>query len=859
MADVRDAVLALYTLHAELADRVSQRREGANRLFAALLTGLLVSGVALLRLGNGEAGATAGTVFFSVAGMLLSSAWFVVIRSYRQLNTGKFRTLQELEELLPYRFFEREWKLLGEGRDRSRYWKLTVAETVLPVGFGILFLAVLVFALVRQAAMTSPGSTELLQPVAVQVEGLCLALLGGSPLSIRRSDRAAGKPNETPSLFLEGIEIADARYAGQGAPLSVRFSPWLSTLIGGRGTGKSTVVEMLRLCMRRDRELPDELRADFGRFASVSSSRSGLGALTNETEVRVVLRKDRTRFRVRWRQDGSGPAIEEDSGGKWNASPGVVGRRFPVRVLSQKQVFALAGDPRALLRFVDEAEAVRGRERAAQRDEAEAGFLSLRGRARALDARIADRERLAGDLADVERQIGTFEKGGNRDLLLLYQRYRRQRRILDDRASEMESNVAAIREVADQVEPTDLPAEEFDGSDEASGRQARDLVEEAVARQRALADCLREQAGRFESLRREWIAGVEDSAWSRQRRVTDAAYRRLVGQLAEEGVSDPDAYGALLQHRHLLQDQLAELDDLVARRDDLERQADSRLEDIARKRQEWTSARVAFLARVLGTDADVKVEVLPFGSDARAAESGFRKGIARADGRLETAILTEDGRGGELGEIYEDLPEDPDERRAEVASRIRDRKALYAEVHRGETTLAGRKHLQNHLRNLTPEQLDRFHLWWPEDGLHVRYRRNSTEPFVSLTRGSPGQKSAAILTLLLAHGEEPIILDQPEDDLDNHLIHDLIVRQIRENKWRRQVIVATHNPNIVVNGDAEMVIAMDHHRGQCVVATERTGCLQDPAVRDEVCRVMEGGRQAFENRYRRLVEEPDSA
>ena len=695
---------------------------------------------------------------------------------------------------------------------------------------------------------------------APSMEGLRLALLDGAPLSIRRSDTEAGNPNETPPVFLEGIEIADARYAGRGAPLSARFSPWLSALIGGRGTGKSTVVEMLRLCMRRDQELPDDLGADFQRFAPVSGSRAGLGALTDKTEIRVVVRKDRTRFRLRWRRDGSGPAIEEeDSGGQWNESPGVVNQRFPIRVLSQKQVFALAGDPGALLGLVDEAEAVKGRERATQRNEAEADFLSLRSQARALDARIADRERLAGDLADVERQIGIFEKGGNRDLLLRYQRFRRQRRILDDRAAEMESNVAAIREVADQVEPTDFPAEEFEHPDEVSGRQARDLAEEAVARQRALADGLREQAGRFDGFRREWISKVEDSAWSRRREGTDVAYRRLVEQLAEEGVSDPDAYGVLVQRRHILQDQLAELDGLVARRDDLERQADSVLEDIARKRREWTAARMDFLGSVLGANADVKVEVIPFGPDARAAETEFRKSIAREDGRLETAILTEDGERGELREMYSDLPEAPDERRAALASRIRDRKALYAEVHQGKTTLAGRKHLQNHLRKLTPEQMDRFGLWWPEDGLRVQYRRNSTGRFVSLTHGSPGQKSAAILTLLLAYGEEAIILDQPEDDLDNHLIYDLIVRQIREIKQRRQVIVATHNPNIVVNGDAEMVIAMDHHKGQCVVAKEGAGCLQDPGVRDEVCRVMEGGREAFKSRYRRLVEEPGSA
>lgn len=137
--------LDLYKLHAELADRVSQRREGANRLYVSLLTGLMIFLAALLRFGAGELRAVALCVGF--AGMALCCSWFVVIRSYRQLNTGKFSALQELESRLSYPFFKREWELLGEGGDRSRYWKLTVVETSLPVVFLLLFLGLTVFTI----------------------------------------------------------------------------------------------------------------------------------------------------------------------------------------------------------------------------------------------------------------------------------------------------------------------------------------------------------------------------------------------------------------------------------------------------------------------------------------------------------------------------------------------------------------------------------------------------------------------------------------------------------------------------------------------------------------------------------------
>ena len=144
-----DPILELYKLHAELADRVSQRREGANRLFVSLLTGLLVFLAALLRFGTGDLGAGAVMGLFGAAGLLLSAAWFIVLRSYRQLNTGKFEALHELEKKLPYPFFAREWELLHEGRTFRKYWRLTVVETLLPIIFGLLFLGVLVSAFAR--------------------------------------------------------------------------------------------------------------------------------------------------------------------------------------------------------------------------------------------------------------------------------------------------------------------------------------------------------------------------------------------------------------------------------------------------------------------------------------------------------------------------------------------------------------------------------------------------------------------------------------------------------------------------------------------------------------------------------------
>ena len=123
--------------------------------------------------------------------------------------------------------------------------------------------------------------------------------------------------------------------------------------------------------------------------------------------------------------------------------------------------------------------------------------------------------------------------------------------------------------------------------------------------------------------------------------------------------------------------------------------------------------------------------------------------------------------------------------------------------------------------------------------------------FDDLEKGSAGQKAAAILAFLLSYGQEPLIIDQPEDDLDNALIYNLIVNQIHENKNRRQLIIVTHNPNIVVNGDAELVHVLKFHNGQVQPCQE--GGLQEEKIRESICVIMEGGQEAFDKRYKRIM------
>ena len=123
------------------------------------------------------------------------------------------------------------------------------------------------------------------------IEGLRLALLDGASLSVRRSVEEPGDPNTHADLVVTSITVSDAMYTGRGSPLHLTFSPWMTSIIGGRGTGKSTVLEMMRLCLRRENELPEELLDDLGRFATVAQSDNAPGGLTDDTKIEVDMRK----------------------------------------------------------------------------------------------------------------------------------------------------------------------------------------------------------------------------------------------------------------------------------------------------------------------------------------------------------------------------------------------------------------------------------------------------------------------------------------------------------------------------------------------------------------------------------------
>jgi chromosome segregation protein len=124
--------------------------------------------------------------------------------------------------------------------------------------------------------------------------------------------------------------------------------------------------------------------------------------------------------------------------------------------------------------------------------------------------------------------------------------------------------------------------------------------------------------------------------------------------------------------------------------------------------------------------------------------------------------------------------------------------------------------------------------------------RSRESDYIPFSNASAGQQATALLKTLLNQAGPPLLIDQPEEDLDNPVMQE-IVEQLWQAKQKRQIIFVSHNANLVVNGDAELVAWCDYRRAgdQSGGKIAGEGAIDVPDVREAIKRIMEGGEAAF--------------
>lgn len=148
---------------------------------------------------------------------------------------------------------------------------------------------------------------------------------------------------------------------------------------------------------------------------------------------------------------------------------------------------------------------------------------------------------------------------------------------------------------------------------------------------------------------------------------------------------------------------------------------------------------------------------------------------------------------------------------------------------------------ENSLYEIEEMQLD--------DITEVSLNVNGT--FKNMRNLSKGQQCTALLNVLLVENTDPLIIDQPEDNLDNSYIAESFVDSIRKFKSDRQYIFATHNANIPVFGDAELIVTLNEEDGKGKIIDNGIGSIDSNNVKQHVIKLLEGGKEAFEIREKK--------
>lgn len=157
---------------------------------------------------------------------------------------------------------------------------------------------------------------------------------------------------------------------------------------------------------------------------------------------------------------------------------------------------------------------------------------------------------------------------------------------------------------------------------------------------------------------------------------------------------------------------------------------------------------------------------------------------------------------------------------------------------------------QSLCKAITPEELFDVEVFDIATRAIIKLNLGSKESpkYRDINHLSVGQKCTALLTLILLENPYPLIIDQPEDDLDNTFIVEDIVNKLRKEKEKRQFIMATHNANIPVLGDAELIATMTADANIASIKDGNFGSIDEESVKEVVKNTLEGGRQAFDTR-----------
>jgi chromosome segregation protein len=673
------------------------------------------------------------------------------------------------------------------------------------------------------------------RPTAEALRQACLA----------RGSRLSHNVPQLPGVFVTSIEVSNSLFMG---PLSLEFNPQYNALIGGRGTGKSTILEYLRwaLCDQpltdHDAELPDFQRR---RRDLIQNTLERLSAT-----VSVSFTKNGIAHIVRRKTETNEILLKIGEGEFTRCTEADVRNILPVHAYSQKQLSSVGVKLEELKRFVHAPIKNQLTQIEAARKDLRAQLRSAHEdleRHRGVTSEIAELELERQSLAeqvDKLRQDLSGLTDEDRQTITQQKLYEQEDQVVGDWEAQLIQAARALQEVSDEIAgpPRSLPRTPTPEGDllrrmytglDAWFTQLRDTL--SALREGLNKDSSRYALGDYSAALAEW----------RERRTESlAAY--------EAAKARSVTHQSTLSQIRDSEERLKRLDTTIAEKKRVLQKLGEPATRFSDRRKEW-------LALHEQPSELIKVQC----AELSALSKGFIRatllkghGVERVDEKLRNALRGTKIRSDRYEHLWQRVKgaAEPlaewdkilDELELLARSTIEDEiKVALPSTPILESLDFTLRERQAIARVLTPGDWIALLLEDLDDLPQFEYRTREGG-YINFSVASAGQQATTLMYVLLNQAGPPLIIDQPEDDLDNKIM-DEIVHELWTAKTRRQLIFSSHNANLVVNGDAELVVCCDYRVAgdQSGGKVKLEGAIDVSEINEEITAVMEGGREAF--------------
>lgn len=671
-------------------------------------------------------------------------------------------------------------------------------------------------------------------PTAEALRQACLA----------RQTRVSVREPFLPSAYIRSVSISNSRFLG---PLNLELNPQYSAFIGGRGTGKSTVLEYVRWALCDQPVSPsesDEVPDYASRRESLISKT--LRPLNSVVEVRFVA--NGVEHVVR-RDSADGRVFLKIGSGEFKLSSDTEIRRLlPIQAYSQKQLSSVAVRVDELTRFLEapgkaELDAIdqRFNQLAAQIRELHAARLQQRLLGRTISEKLRELESLRQQ-AEAIRAALTGLNASDQAVIAQIGSYQAANEYVNRILGDIDEVSDVLGQLEEKLRTLPRPGEqppEF---------QESPLIQAIETEATTLLSALREKVTEW----RQHVAPGERAALSTRVAEWNTAYNEFMVKY-EAAKNASQSHESRLAELSTIEGRISELATAVDRAQrELELLGDPQAryeaswqewKDLHRDRLEVLERLAANLAGLSG--GLIRVSLIAGGDQSELVNrlKLVTQGSGIHTSRLEDLVKAVAAESDIL-EAWFSLVHELENVALWDPLATPEAPACPAIVGVG----IGEAQIRRLGERLTADRWLDFALQ-PLRIVPVFEFRAKENEYIPFADASAGQQATALIRALLSQEGPPLLIDQPEDDLDNQVVLE-VAGDIWKAKTRRQLIFASHNANLVVNGDADLVVAFGYRvagdaSGGRIVAE---GAIDVPETNDVIKRIMEGGEEAFKMR-----------